>query len=124
MKLKILLMGEVLLFEVPGNSCMLGRRGCDISFLDAYCSQRHALLYLGRDGELHIRDLQSTNGTFVGGERIEDTRVGLEESIRIGRTEIIILEAQVDSGGTQNLRRDQVSPRVTPEVTRIVTNGG
>ena len=55
---------------------------------DPEASRRHASLTPGGDGVV-VEDLGSTNGTFVGGQRLEGTRnVGPGEEIRIGNTVI------------------------------------
>jgi hypothetical protein len=55
---------------------------------DDYASSHHARVY--RDAESWIiADLGSTNGTFINGVRVErPTRIGPEDIIRIGRTQL------------------------------------
>jgi hypothetical protein len=49
---------------------LLGRsRSCDLTFSNLNVSRRHALLVF-RDGSWILRDLESTNGTFVNGVRV------------------------------------------------------
>ncbi|MFL9909297.1 FHA domain-containing protein [Paraburkholderia sp. RL17-337-BIB-A] len=43
-----------------------------------YISRRHAHVFL-KGGELYLEDLGSTNGTFVGGKRLDETAVALVE---------------------------------------------
>lgn len=40
-------------------------------------------------GELEVRDLESTNGTFVNGKRIDQIRLESGDRIQIGRVELI-----------------------------------
>lgn len=66
---------------------LIGRNPeCALVLSDDFASGRHARVY-ARDGQWFIDDLGSTNGTFVGGERIGE-RVPLREGdhIRIGTT--------------------------------------
>jgi hypothetical protein len=42
----------------------------EIRLADRFVSRRHALVTVGRDGEVTIRDLNSTGGTFVNGQRL------------------------------------------------------
>jgi pSer/pThr/pTyr-binding forkhead associated (FHA) protein len=42
----------------------------DLCLSDATVSARHAELVV-RDGDLHLNDLSSTNGTYLNGERID-----------------------------------------------------
>ena len=48
------------------------------------------LLALG-DGELEVRDLESTNGTYVNGERIERARLASGDKVQVGRVELVAL---------------------------------
>ncbi len=57
--------------EKPFNT--VGREEGDVVSKDPEVSRRHAALEIRRDGTVWLSDLQSTNGTFVGGQRIERT---------------------------------------------------
>ncbi len=65
-----------------------GRRGSDIPLTDPTVSRRHAEIVRTPDGVL-LRDLESTNGTFVGPVRIREVFLGPETRFRVGRTEMI-----------------------------------
>jgi hypothetical protein len=55
---------------------------------DDFASSRHAKLEPGADG-VWVEDLDSTNGTFVNGERITArTLVRAGDTVRIGQTEL------------------------------------
>lgn len=96
MKLKLLIKerdsDSFTVIQARGSTCMLGRRGCDILVPDLYCSQRHALLYQGPRGELRIRDLQSKNGTYVGGKQINDCSLRAGDEIKIGKVYFKVFE--------------------------------
>jgi predicted Zn finger-like uncharacterized protein len=49
---------------------VIGREEGDVVTRDPETSRRHAMVEIHRDGTVWINDLQSTNGTMVGGERI------------------------------------------------------
>jgi pSer/pThr/pTyr-binding forkhead associated (FHA) protein len=50
----------------PGPSVTLGRAGCSVNLGDdPYLSQAHAEILLEPDGAARLRDLGSSNGTFV-----------------------------------------------------------
>src|SRR5689334_4805107 len=61
---------------IAGTGVTVGRREpADIVLPDSEVSRAHCRLVV-RDEELWVRDLGSTNGTFVNGERVvEPTRV-------------------------------------------------
>lgn len=73
--------------ELRGEPISIGRaRDADLVIQDDYTSTRHARL-LNWDGQWMIQDLDSTNGTYVNGERVsQPTRIGPGTSVRIGTT--------------------------------------
>jgi len=74
------------------NGVLIGRNPeCTLVLSDDFASGRHARIYRDGDGWL-IDDLGSTNGTFVGGERIgQGMPLGEGARVRIGQT---VLEAR------------------------------
>ena len=54
-------------------------------------SRVHCRIVALPDGNLEVRDLESTNGTFVNGRRIDSARLASGDKIRIGRVELVAL---------------------------------
>ena len=54
-------------------------------------SRVHCRLTSLPEGELEVRDLNSTNGTFVNGERIENAVLTSGDRIQVGRVELVAL---------------------------------
>jgi pSer/pThr/pTyr-binding forkhead associated (FHA) protein len=85
---------------------VLGRsRSCDLTLKTPDASRRHAEIVSVTGGYL-IRDLGSTNGTFVNGDRIEERQLHTGDRIEIGGDLITFCEvdpaldaAEVDEGG-------------------------
>jgi uncharacterized RDD family membrane protein YckC len=73
--------------EIPlrEGDLVVGRsRSCPVRIDDESVSRSHALLTI-RDGQVTIRDLGSSNGTFVGGYRVvKDSRLKDGDSLRFG----------------------------------------
>lgn len=67
----------------------LGRFGerADIELRDGDISSEHAIVICTRKAA-RLVDLDSTNGTFVNGERVELAELGAGDAIRVGRTEL------------------------------------
>jgi hypothetical protein len=64
-------------------------KDCPISLAgDGYVSSRHAELVIERGG-VRVRDLQSRNGTFVNGQRIQDAVLADGDRVRFGTTELV-----------------------------------
>src|SRR5690606_7508203 len=69
-------------FPLPAEGeAVIGRSSdLDMVVVEDMVSRRHAK-FITRDGELHLEDLGSTNGSFVNGERV--SRAQLHEGDRI-----------------------------------------
>ncbi|MDN6137943.1 MAG: FHA domain-containing protein [Corynebacterium casei] len=67
----------------------LGRaQDCDFVLGDDYASSRHARLFR-RGSQWFVEDLESRNGTFVAGSRIDQPeQVGVNTDIKLGRSTI------------------------------------
>lgn len=73
-------------FELPsGRSLVLGRAiTSDIAVIDPTISRRHAELEVVEDG-VRVRDLGSSNGTFINGARAEDGTLRPNDSVSFGK---------------------------------------
>ena len=54
---------------------------CDITLAAAHLSRRHAELRV-KNGLLYVKDLGSSNGTYVNGERVKESRVKRGDDLR------------------------------------------
>ncbi|HEX4869508.1 MAG TPA: FHA domain-containing protein [Moraxellaceae bacterium] len=62
------------MFLVDGTKIIGRDPGCDIIISGAHVSRRHAELSM-RGGKLWVKDLGSSNGTFVNGKRTEEVQL-------------------------------------------------
>ena len=75
---------------LPGGVRTLGRAtGADFSIDAALVSRIHCRLTATAGGDLEVRDLDSTNGTFVNGQRVQSAQLASGDRIQIGRVELI-----------------------------------
>ena len=75
-----------------GDRAVVGRlKGCEICLGDVNASREHAV-FERDDAGWSIRDLGSTNGTLVNGERVDRARLHDGDVIVIGITELIYHE--------------------------------
>src|SRR5438270_13538120 len=58
-------------------------------------SARHCEILL-KDGELDLRDCDSTNGTFVGGEPIDQASLKTGGSFQLGDVEILVEHSEIN----------------------------
>jgi pSer/pThr/pTyr-binding forkhead associated (FHA) protein len=77
---------------LPGIARTVGRAiGADFIVDAALVSRVHCRLTAFPDGALEVRDMDSTNGTFVNGQRIVTTRLASGDRVQIGRVELVAL---------------------------------
>jgi len=106
-------------FILPAGIVTLGRKpDCDIVIVDESASRRHAEIEQNTNSNVvTIRDLSSTNGTFVNRERLTEPYVlGPEDQIRIGQHTLAVhfrdrtegMAATATLPETQPLTRDLV----------------
>jgi adenylate cyclase len=69
----------------PGRSVIVGRGvGSDIAVYDPTISRRHAELVASGDG-VTVKDLGSSNGTYVNGRRVTTARLSANDAITFGK---------------------------------------
>ena len=77
---------------LPGGIRTLGRAaGADFIVDAALVSRVHCRLTALPGGQLEVRDLESTNGTFVNGHRVDVARLASGDKLQVGRVELVAL---------------------------------
>jgi len=95
---------------------------------DASVSSRHAEILL-RGGEVLIRDLNSTNGTFLNGEKISEAVLKPGQTLRFGQVELKIddglpLPASTPAAAPAHPRGPEAAaPQKTMDATMVIPRG-
>ena len=77
---------------LTGSIRTVGRStGADFILDAPLVSRVHCRLTALPNGELEVLDLDSTNGTFLNGERVVSTRLASGDRLGVGRVEIVAL---------------------------------
>ncbi|MDB5290185.1 MAG: putative two-component system sensor histidine kinase [Phycisphaerales bacterium] len=80
-------------FELPDSPALVGRDSRQLPLTDNTVSRRHCEL-LPQDGSWVLRDMGSSNGTYVNGARVEKLVVlKVGDQVRVGRT-LMVFGAQ------------------------------
>jgi pSer/pThr/pTyr-binding forkhead associated (FHA) protein len=75
---------------LPGNIKTMGRSGGAEFIVDAaLVSRLHCRLTAGAT-ELEVLDLDSTNGTFVNGQRVAQASLKAGDRLGVGRVELVV----------------------------------
>jgi predicted Zn finger-like uncharacterized protein len=78
-------------FQISKPRIFLGRGSAmDIQLKDSEVSRRHAMLELRVD-QASLIDLGATNGTFVGGERIQRAELNNRSEFTLGSTTLMLI---------------------------------
>ncbi|HAL93011.1 MAG TPA: hypothetical protein DCM68_08320 [Verrucomicrobia bacterium] len=96
--------------ELTGEPLTIGRsREADIPLLDDKVSRAHCGIRLS-NGEFYLKDIKSRNGTFVNGQRVEDTaKLKAGDRIQVGSTIFVLESASTQEDAAKGLASVQSS---------------
>jgi predicted Zn finger-like uncharacterized protein len=83
------------IFQVAKTRTVIGRSGADINLDDPEASRQHAALEIVGDVAI-LRDLGSTNGTWIELERIEQEQLSNQQEFRIGSHVLMFIVTEVE----------------------------
>ena len=76
---------------MPGQVKTVGRAPRADFLVDApLVSRLHCRLEAAADGTVHVKDLGSTNGTWIDGEQVSDGVLRDGHRLRVGRVEFVL----------------------------------
>ena len=78
------------IFPVEKPVVIMGRSDADIVLADAEVSRNHARIEV-RGATILLRDLKSTNGTYVNEQRVTVTPIENQSEFRIGATTLMLI---------------------------------
>jgi predicted Zn finger-like uncharacterized protein len=83
------------IFPIAKTRTVVGRSGSDINLDDPEASRQHAALEIVGDIAV-LRDLGSTNGTWIDLDRIEQHELSNQQEFRIGSHVLMFIVTEVD----------------------------
>jgi predicted Zn finger-like uncharacterized protein len=83
------------IFQITKSRTTIGRSGADINLEDPEASRSHAALEIIGETAI-IRDLGSTNGTYVEMDRIDQHQIGNQMEFRIGSHVLMFIVTEVE----------------------------
>jgi predicted Zn finger-like uncharacterized protein len=83
------------IFQITKTRTVIGRSGTDINLEDPESSRQHAALEIVGDIAV-LRDLGSTNGTWIELDRIEQHQLSNQQEFRIGSHVLMFIVTEVD----------------------------
>lgn len=78
--------------ELPEGESVVGRsRTCAVHIPESTVSRQHAKLVVAAAGKVVVRDLGSSNGTFVNGEKVEGERaIANGDRVTVGEADVVV----------------------------------
>lgn len=83
-------------YEIKTPFSLIGRKYGDILIEDEMVSKKHAQIDIIGDDIFYIKDLASTNGTYVNGNKISYYKLKEGDKIKIGNTILKFLKNLYD----------------------------
>jgi len=81
-------------FAILNDVTSAGRyEASDVLLDDVSVSRHHAVFTRTASGRITVRDLNSLNGTYVNGARVEETSLHSGDEIQIGKYKLIFWQA-------------------------------
>ena len=99
---------------------VVGRSASHATFVldDEWVSRRHCRLW--RDGDkVMVEDLGSTNGTFIGGNRVREAELRLSDELQLGR---IVLKLDMRTDAPEATSAPAAPPVPEPECAKAVAD--
>ncbi len=85
--------GKGNIVEITTVRWVIGRTDADLEIADDKVSKKHAVIEAYATSNITIRDLASTNGTFVNGVQINQKKIKSGDMIRVGDTQFRLFSA-------------------------------
>lgn len=100
------------------ETLVVGRERSDVTLMDDRCSRNHLALYTDKSGGVWVKDLGSTNGTQLNGRRISTCELKPGDVLRVGYTEIEVVEFIPTIRVSEPDDTDRGSPEIDVEPTQ------
>jgi pSer/pThr/pTyr-binding forkhead associated (FHA) protein len=83
---------------LPGSIKTMGRaKRADFIVEHFLLSRAHCRFTLSASNELLVEDLDSTNGTFVNGRKVQRWKLSSGDRVKVGRVEFEVVSSDGDS---------------------------
>lgn len=106
-----------------GNKTVIGRDStCDITIPGSHLSRKHAVFVMAANN-LSLKDLDSANGTFVNGERVEEKQLKDGDEIKLDTLAFKVI-APDDKNLKMDMRRTMMNPAIKLDATAGDEAGG
>lgn len=104
--------GPVSTLSISSQPVILGRSSsCTLKVSDDLISGKHLAVKLNPAGEVLIKDLETTNGTYLNGMQIKQDKLYLGDELKIGDTVLTIDPSELSAKEKRMLTREGGKPQ-------------
>lgn len=103
-------------YPVNGKVVVGRAQECELSFSYDRLSRRHAELKIV-SGALHVKDLESSNGTFVNGKRVDSVRLQPGDTLSFDKLSFTVVgpsDGETKLGFSDELNKTVIRPAIDP----------
>ncbi len=86
---------------------------CHLPLNDSMISGKHLVVKINSDSRVVIKDLDTTNGTYLNGNKIQETFLYLEDFVQIGKVKIQLDDSEMTAKELALHKRDFERTNVT-----------
>lgn len=99
--------GPVSTLTITSKPAILGRSSsCQVKVSDDLISGKHLAVKLGSSGEVLVKDLETTNGSYLNGRQVNQEKLYIGDELKIGDTVLTIDPTQLSAKEKKLLTRE------------------
>lgn len=99
--------GPVSTLTITSKPSILGRSSsCQVKVSDDLISGKHLAVKLGSSGEVLVKDLETTNGSYLNGRQINQEKLYIGDELKIGETVLTIDPSELSTKEKRLLTRE------------------
>ena len=107
-------------YPIDGTKSLGRSQECELHFSFDRLSRKHAELKV-IDGILVVKDLDSSNGTFVNGEKVKQAKLSAGDTVAFDKLEFTVIapsSAGKSAEGAEGLNQTMVRAALTPDMLK------
>lgn len=106
--------GQETRVRLTQKAFFMGRSSkCHLTLSDSMISGKHLAAKVNSEGRAVIKDLETTNGTFLNGSKIQETFLYLDDYVQIGKVKIVLDDSEMNAKELGLHKRDFERTSVT-----------
>lgn len=109
-------------YELKAERTTIGRMDDNAFQIDEPSVSSHHCEVLMQGNEFVVKDLNSTNGTFLAGEKVTESKVAPGQILRLGEVEVRLETEETARKQTQQIRattQDSILKELKPETRNV-----